>query len=135
MNIPEVVNEFKRSLQRVPEDVVVVCIVVFVGMASFALGRLSVDGQRATDVRICTVPAEQVSVEAPRAQLESQKDVAAAAQSVASGEVVASKNGTKYHLPWCSGAKRIAAVNKVTFASAADAELAGYTAAANCPGL
>lgn len=48
---------------------------------------------------------------------------------------VGSKSGTKYHLITCAGAKRIKEENKVFFATAADAEAAGYTPAANCPGL
>lgn len=47
-------------------------------------------------------------------------------------EVVASKNGTKYHLPSCPGAAQIAEQNLITFASEADAKAAGYTPAANC---
>ena len=56
--------------------------------------------------------------------------------SVSSGEqVVASKNGTKYHYPWCAGAKQIAEKNKITFASTEEARAKGYTPAANCKGL
>ena len=51
------------------------------------------------------------------------------------GTLVGSKNGTKYHYPWCGGAKRIKEENQVWFASAAVARRAGYTPAANCPGL
>ncbi len=51
------------------------------------------------------------------------------------GAYVASKNGTKYHLPWCAGAKAIKTENKIWFASKAEAEAAGYTAAANCKGI
>ncbi len=51
------------------------------------------------------------------------------------GLVIASKTGSKYHLPDCPGAKTIAEKNKVVFASPADAERAGYSPAANCPGL
>lgn len=51
---------------------------------------------------------------------------------VPGGEVVASKSGTKYHLPTCSGAKSIKPENLVTFESIAAAEAAGYTPAANC---
>jgi len=51
------------------------------------------------------------------------------------GTVVASKNGSKYHLPSCSGAKQINEVNKIVFASAEEARAAGYTPAANCKGL
>lgn len=49
--------------------------------------------------------------------------------------VVASKNGTKYHYPWCPGAKQIAEKNKVTFSSIEEARAKGYTPAANCKGL
>jgi len=53
----------------------------------------------------------------------------------AEGAYVASKNGTKYYLPSCSGAKRIKDENKVWFATAAAAAAAGYEPAANCGGL
>ena len=49
--------------------------------------------------------------------------------------VVASVSGTKYHLPWCSGAKRINEQNLVTFSNALEAKEAGYQPAKNCKGL
>jgi len=52
-----------------------------------------------------------------------------------SGQVVASKNGTKYHYPWCAGAKQISEKNKITFDSIEKARAAGYTPATNCKGL
>lgn len=51
------------------------------------------------------------------------------------GSVVASKKGTKYHLPSCPGAKTIAGGNKIIFPSAEAAKKAGYTPAKNCKGL
>lgn len=48
---------------------------------------------------------------------------------------VASKNGTKYHLPTCSGAKRIKEENKIWFDSKTEAEQAGYEPAKNCKGI
>jgi hypothetical protein len=53
----------------------------------------------------------------------------------ATAKYVGSKSGTKYHLTTCAGAKRIKEENKVFFATPADAEAAGYSPAANCPGL
>lgn len=50
-------------------------------------------------------------------------------------QLVASKNGTKYHYSWCPGAAQIKEANKIWFASAEAAKRAGYTAASNCPGL
>jgi hypothetical protein len=51
------------------------------------------------------------------------------------GLLVASKTGSKYHLPWCSGAQSIKEVNKVWFSSKEEAERAGYAPATNCKGL
>lgn len=51
------------------------------------------------------------------------------------GLYVASKNGTKYHLPTCSGAKRIKEENKIWFDSKQEAEKAGYEPAKNCKGI
>jgi hypothetical protein len=49
--------------------------------------------------------------------------------------VVASKNGTKYHYPWCTGAKQISEKNLIKFSSIAEARAKGYTPASNCKGL
>ena len=46
--------------------------------------------------------------------------------------IIASKNSTKYHFVHCPGAKQISDANKITFASVAMAESAGYTKALNC---
>ncbi|MEZ4104615.1 MAG: hypothetical protein R3B60_05020 [Candidatus Paceibacterota bacterium] len=49
--------------------------------------------------------------------------------------VVASKNGTRYYLSTCSGAKRIKPENLITFPTVEAAKAAGYTKAMNCSGL
>ena len=51
------------------------------------------------------------------------------------GKFVASKNGTKYYLPSCSGANRIKEENRIWFVSEQEAESSGYEPAKNCPGL
>ena len=51
------------------------------------------------------------------------------------GQVVASKKGTRYYLPWCGGVRRISDANKVWFSSIKAAKVAGYTPAANCKGI
>ena len=48
---------------------------------------------------------------------------------------VGSKNSDKFHLPECSGAKRIKEENQIWFSSKDEALAAGYLPAANCPGL
>lgn len=48
------------------------------------------------------------------------------------GQIIASKNSTKYHLPWCSGAKSIKPENRVYFTSEAEAIASGRSKAGNC---
>lgn len=48
------------------------------------------------------------------------------------GMVVGSRNGSKYHYPWCPGASQIKNENKITFESEVAAQNAGYSKAANC---
>lgn len=93
------------------DDVLVVLIIILVGFASFGLGRLSV--------------------------VENNREVVQIEQSasVAQSTYVASKNGSVYHLPWCSGAQRISEKNKIFFNSKEEAERAGYRPAGNCKGI
>lgn len=101
--------------------------------ASFGLGRLS---------GLETVKKE-VEVEFPKGQAEaaaigvafSTTSAPLAATQKTSGKYVASKNGTKYHLTTCAGAKSISAKNKIWFDSKEEAEKMGYTPASNCKGM
>ncbi len=47
-------------------------------------------------------------------------------------QIVASKNSTKYHLPWCSGAKSIKPENRIYFSNEAEAIASGRSKAGNC---
>src|SRR3989338_3692479 len=113
-----IVSEFaarsKLVLQKIPRDVLIVAILFFSSSASFGLGILA-----GRDIGQGSGPAA----------------AAVPAAIPAGGQVVASKSGSKYHLPWCSGAQAIKEENKVWFASREAAEAAGYEPAANCKGL
>lgn len=114
MTIPEAREKCKSFLSLLPRDALVVAIVVLASSASFGLGFLAGrDAGQGSALRIENV------IEDTRV----------------AGEVVASKNGTKYYLPDCAAAGRISATNKIWFVSAAAAIEAGYEPAANCKGL
>ena len=116
--------------------------VILVGLTSFGLGRLSVNGDlngfQSTKslvqmVEPISLPA---TVSLSSKKIDEQNPEALSKNNVNSPSmVVASKNGTKYHLPNCSGAKNIKSENLITFSSRVEAETAGYQKAANCPGL
>ncbi len=112
-------------------------VVLMVALGAFGLGRLSLKPSEALPPVKKTVPYTSSQVATPT-QLPAVVPIvkkATTTEGVREGGYVGSKNGTKYHLPWCSGAKRIKEENKVYFADKALAEKAGYTPAGNCPGI
>jgi hypothetical protein len=121
MSIQETAQKIKVFLRFPPTDLIIVAIIVLVGVAGFGLGRLSKIEEVKVPITITSVTQELASV--------------GSALPEGGGEVVASKNGTKYHFPWCAGAQQIAEKNKVIFASIQEAKNAGYTPASNCKGL
>lgn len=140
-------------------------LMIVVGIVSFGLGRLSVKPSPGLSQERTVISAErtedrsyrswssrggdsnQASVLGSDTVAESEDAVATVSIGTTTGVVnapetlvtekkyVGSKNSTKYHLPWCSGAARIAEENKVWFESKEAAAAAGYTPAANCKGL
>jgi hypothetical protein len=115
-------------------------LLVFVAFSSFLLGRSSLPENKhlmAQDGSVMPTQATKVPQVAtlPEVAPFSKEAESAPSASLTGGQVVASKSGTKYHLPTCPGAKQIKEANKIVFDSVAAAEAAGYKPAANCPGL
>lgn len=136
MSIPDATGPGKPLLGRIPADALIALIVLLTGTLGFLLG-MSVGKDQAR-----SGPEDGFWVE----QLPQAVQEAAAAAVMGQGSMpaaetpkeqvyMASKNGTKYYLPTCGSAKRIKEENRVWFATKAEAEAAGYSAAANCKGL
>lgn len=104
-------------------ELITVFIIILVGTASFGLGRLSLLEETKVPVKISYLGEDSLNV---------TSDIGTSTET---GQYVASKNGTKYHFPWCAGAKSISPLNKIFFNTKEEAEKAGYTPAANCKGL
>ena len=155
-------TEFKEKCKS--DKVFIALVLILVGIGSFGLGRLSkiealkqgisieaplavanaLNGQN--QALNSDFKAFQPKADPPMSgnassvtKSDTPADSGQALQNFApqnlGGQVVASKNGTKYHFPWCSGAKTISEANKIYFNSIEEAGAAGYTPAANCKGL
>ena len=142
MSIQGISSKFKALLRN--EEVLLALLIIVVSLVSFALGRFSVGtigaptSQNATVLKAGEgIPAPiEKEIEKGRSMVGTDKGPEKSTGSVsAEGGYVASKSGTKYHLPWCSGAKRIKEENKVFFKTKEEAEKAGYTPASNCKGI
>lgn len=97
--------------------------ILCVAVISYSIGRISIIEQKREPLLI--IPSSATSSPLFPSGKEGEQ----------SALLVGSKNGSKYHFPWCSGANRITEVNKVYFKNAEEAKAKGYTPASNCPGL
>lgn len=118
----QTIPEWRQKIKVFADDAIaewgLVAIVFLVALAAFGLGRLS----GLEDVR----PPVSIG-EAPSAQKPTNL--------VMGGFLVASRTGSVYYYPWCSGAQKILPANQVWFATESAAQQAGYHAAAACKGL
>ena len=124
--LPDISN-FRKGISQ---DLAISLVIVLVGLSAFALGRLSAREEGGEVVihneRLPAASAEAGSV-VPGYHTNQV--------GVVPGGVVASKSGSKYHYPWCAGARSIKEENKVWFESEEAARKKGYTPASNCKGL
>ncbi len=110
----------------------VILIIVLVGALSFGLGRLSVLYGEEHSFEILYPEKETGAVLGASAD---KLEPATSDLTPQEGGYVASKTGSKYHLPWCAGARTIKPENLIKFATKADAEARGYEPAGNCKGI
>ncbi|MBU6388525.1 hypothetical protein KGQ72_01445 [Patescibacteria group bacterium] len=114
MTIAEVREKCKSLAARIPRDMLIIAVLVLACSASFGLGYAA---------------GQEGSTRSPDSPPADMSDTGST-----TGQIVASKNGTKYYLPGCAGANRISDANKIWFASVSAAQEAGYAPAANCAG-
>jgi hypothetical protein len=129
VSIQEVAGKFKAFFSNT--EYLLTILIIAVSFTSFWLGRLSMSAASPYGQSLSEIAASA----AVSASVESNATSSAKTGESPEGGYVASKNGTKYHLPWCSGAKQISEQNKIFFATKEEAETAGYTPASNCKGI
>jgi hypothetical protein len=116
--IQDIWGKVKWGMEVVVADWGLILVVFLVAFASFGLGRLSATEAAKPVVSVSHAPMEEE-----------------ATGMAVGGLVVASRNGSVYHFPWCGGASQINSANKVWFASEEAAKDAGYAPSKSCKGL
>ena len=112
-------------------DLYIAALILFVSLASFGLGRLSILWPKKESIKITN---GQLPISNDN-RTEQKFNKPASIISAAEGKYVASKSGTAYHYPWCPGALKIKEENKIFFNTKEEAENKRYKPAGNCPGL
>ncbi len=129
MSIQEVWGNFKDFISKT--DTILAGIIITTAIVSFVLGRYSVINSVESGHVLSSNPPQILKVE----DTTSTSSSSPIANSVQNQQYVASKTGTKYHLPWCAGAKQMKEENKIWFNTKEEAEKAGYLPASNCKGI
>ena len=131
----------------ISKDWVLLAIIVLTGTLCFGMGLIAAreNPKQGDSLWIEQLPNEELPgsigttsesyIPTPAESKPAPQPAAAAAALPHSGAYVASKSGTKYYLPTCSGATRIKDENKVWFATKQAAEAAGYCPSSTCKGL
>jgi hypothetical protein len=138
MNLAEKLKQVKDKIKPVENELFIVLVIILVALISFGLGRLSKIRESKTPITIENAGESMLQGPAigdKAAGSGGSAGISSAPSASTDKLFVASKNGTKYHYPWCSGAATIKEENKIWFSSKEQAEAAGYQPAANCKGL
>lgn len=123
-------SQIKNWVKDNQADIILVIGIIIIALISFGFGRLTAP----------KIVKEPVVIEEPTAAIgnqfvattteEGSADIIApqgtTGETSEKGIIVASKNGKKYHWPWCSWAKNIKPENQVWFKSEEEAKKAGY---------
>lgn len=123
------INERFKKIKTYEADLIISATIILVAFLGFGLGRLSKIEENKAPISIENIENIDASV------IETLETPLGNSIPKSNGKIVASKSGTKYHFPWCSGALRIKDDNKIWFFSEDEAKKAGYTPATNCKGL
>lgn len=120
---------------KIKDDLYIVILITLVGTASFGLGKISAYEKNKTPISILKTKESMLSTVLGGAS-SAEKAIADDIKTTQNnGVVVASKSGTKYYYPWCTGVSKIKEENKIWFNSIEEAKQAGLTPASNCTGL
>lgn len=139
----EKIKHFMVSHQDLPRDVFLVALVVLSAIGGFLIGRIAERSTPSTGEQPLRI-VSQTAATALYNQSAEQKDLVQHTQRDAQTPTVeteqgrmyvASKNGTAFYLPSCSGAKRIKEENKIYFSSKTEALGMGYKPASTCKGI
>ncbi len=125
---------FKEGIE-IKNDIFLILLIIFTGLSSYGLGRLSALEKRTNQTIDAKIEAEDTDL-IDKISTTSIKMPEIKGTNVNSSdktfEVYASKNGAKYYYSWCSGLTRIKTENKIQFATAKIAEDSGLTLASGC---
>lgn len=124
---------------KMKDDLYITIIIILVGTASFGLGKISSFEKSKIPISVLKTKEYMYSTVLSADQVNLgdtyNTNLGLKPEVPVSGVVVASKSGTKYYYPWCTGVSKIREENKVWFNTIEEARSAGLSPTSNCAGL
>ena len=114
---------------KIKNDLFIIIMIFLVGIASFGLGKLSSFEKKKMPISILNTQ------ESIHTSILNSNKTDSVEKNTEKGTIVASKSGTKYYYPWCSGTSKIKDENKIWFNTIEEAKARGLTPASGCIGL
>jgi hypothetical protein len=122
---------------KIPEVLFLLIFFFLVATLAFSLGRLSNYEKKKSPISV--IKTEEYyrwnNEDLPIDRISESSIKQISKGDTGKGSIVASKSGTKYYFPWCSGVIRIKEENKIWFNSVEEAQAKGLTPASGCNGL
>ncbi len=139
MSINDCMQKIKLFLESdIGKDILMVLIIVFVGIGSFGLGRISTPTPKTglkidframeDDIKVSKIANEANVIKS----LNSVSTDSNTKTESSSGNFFASNRGTKYYGISCSAGKTIKTENRIYFDTREEAERAGYELSSAC---
>lgn len=143
-------DSLNKGVFKLPDGAITIAIVLLASSASFGLGMLAeremapnregvkiegIAGSEALPAAVSAASAPIIPKASGAKSSYTKKALPTGTATAATGKYVASRNGTKYYLPFCGTVNRIKEENKIWFNTKEEAEAAGFGPASTCKGL
>jgi hypothetical protein len=112
---------------------------ILIGGSAYLIGNMNAPESNLSEIQIVYPDAIAIQSDAKIENLNSDKNtnqpIGNTASTIATGKIVASKNGKRYYYPNCGGINRIKSENRIYFETKEQAEAKGLTLASGCKEL
>ena len=129
--IANIKNLIKLSTSLLQSQTLLICMIIIISsVLSYLLGQNSQFlAKNSESVVFYDVPENPLN----KKEISNIEDIGIERKVEQNNKTIfASKNGTKYYFPWCSGSSRVKLENRVYYESEESAKKSGKTVAAGC---
>ena len=129
----------KHKFVKQIEGFLLIMSAILIGGSAYLIGNMNALESNLSEIQIVYPDAiaiqSDTKIEEIKSEQSTTKPVDNTASTVATGKIVASKNGKRYYYPNCGGINRIKPENRIYFDTKEQAEAKGLTLASGCKAL